>query len=323
MRGEQDPGPRDVMPFLEHGHYTQVHDTIFDEVMPKCPPNAWKVLCLILRKTRGWQKDADAIPYKQIREGTGISSNTTIQKAIEWLVKQGMIVSNVSRDEAGHQVATTYALCRAYTVPTQITENVTPQVTESVTEGVTENVNRPVTETVKSITTEQYPSNNHNSLSGNPPGSPVSEGKKPSSQSPKKRRGPTQEEYEAWVEGFYAGDHLGRQVRRLADRAAAKNKSGTMRPSREWNEFVTPVLDAREKYPEAAIEYALEETNTRDISDMSYAMAVLRNNPDGPPRGTGRRDSIAVIGATADDYDLEKYLLGKQEHDESEYDWNG
>lgn len=74
-----------IKPFAEQGHYTAVHDAIFDEVMPVCPPNAWKVLCYIVRKTRGWNKESAQLTCEAIREGTGIKSDSTLRRTLEWL----------------------------------------------------------------------------------------------------------------------------------------------------------------------------------------------------------------------------------------------
>jgi phage replication O-like protein O len=115
-------------------NYTILHNTIFDEIMSKCTSAEWKVLCVILRKTRGWQKDSDFISYSQIRELSGIASNSTIQKAIDGLVEKELIILKV-----GDVVTTNkFQLNKNYTT---ITETVIPPVTEIVTPPITESVN--------------------------------------------------------------------------------------------------------------------------------------------------------------------------------------
>jgi phage replication O-like protein O len=71
--------------------YTIVDNVIFDYIMPSLSPNAWKVLCLILRKTRGWHKEWDGLAYSQIKEGTGIKSDPTVNKALNELLEKEFI----------------------------------------------------------------------------------------------------------------------------------------------------------------------------------------------------------------------------------------
>lgn len=99
-----------IKPFADQGHYTVVHDAILDRVMPKCPPNAWKVLCLIIRKTRGWKKGWDAISYSQIKEGTGIKGDPTVTDALKWLMKKNLVI----RSEGEKWSASSYALNQGF-----------------------------------------------------------------------------------------------------------------------------------------------------------------------------------------------------------------
>ena len=66
--------------------YTQLHNSLFDVVMPTLKPNAWKLLCFILRKTNGWNKPEEQLSYSQLRAGTGISSDATLATTIKDLV---------------------------------------------------------------------------------------------------------------------------------------------------------------------------------------------------------------------------------------------
>jgi phage replication O-like protein O len=78
---------RKIRPFEPKDEkYTIVDNVIFDYIMPTLSPNAWKVLCLILRKTRGWHKEWDGLAYSQIKEGTGIKSDPTVNKALTELL---------------------------------------------------------------------------------------------------------------------------------------------------------------------------------------------------------------------------------------------
>jgi hypothetical protein len=72
--------------------FTQVPNQIFDDLMPLLNPAAFKIVCLIYRKTRGWHKDIDQISFSQILEGTGIKSTATVAKHIDSLHKGGIIL---------------------------------------------------------------------------------------------------------------------------------------------------------------------------------------------------------------------------------------
>jgi hypothetical protein len=88
--------------------------------MPRISANAWKVLCFVIRKTWGWEdkdsptgrKEKDQISYSQIREGTGIRSDTTISGALDELIdyehpQQGYLL----REPAGdHKQGWVYCL---------------------------------------------------------------------------------------------------------------------------------------------------------------------------------------------------------------------
>ncbi len=109
--------------FGRQGHFTQMDDLAFDVLMPRLSGAAWKVLCLIVRKTRGWNKKSDAISYSQIKAGTGIKSDTTIRAALKDLLaldKQGQPTSLsiiLKRDGASQFDATRYALNRKFSLP--------------------------------------------------------------------------------------------------------------------------------------------------------------------------------------------------------------
>lgn len=109
--------------------------------MPDLSGNEWKVLCYILRRTRGWHKTSERISYRQIAPGTGIASHTTIQKALTELSRKGHIIAH--KGENGE--TSTYELNLAFEIEVErrVTEAVTPNgnvATESGTRGVTKTV---------------------------------------------------------------------------------------------------------------------------------------------------------------------------------------
>jgi phage replication O-like protein O len=117
-----------IKPFARQGHFTAVDNAVFDAIMPILSSSEWKVLCFIIRKTIGWQKEMDSISYSQIKAGTGIKTATTIQKAIEGLMGRGII----QRGETPYQSDPYYyKLNKDYTCG--VTENGTRPITFSVT----------------------------------------------------------------------------------------------------------------------------------------------------------------------------------------------
>lgn len=69
----------------------QIANSVVDEYLSKMSGNAWKCYVLIVRKTRGWQKTHDSLSISQIQKFTGIRKEETVQKAINELVKLGLI----------------------------------------------------------------------------------------------------------------------------------------------------------------------------------------------------------------------------------------
>jgi hypothetical protein len=75
-----------IKPFAQPDRdYTRLHNSLFDVVMPTLKPNAWKLLCFILRKTNGWNKTEAQLSYNQLRAGTGIQSDATLSATIKEL----------------------------------------------------------------------------------------------------------------------------------------------------------------------------------------------------------------------------------------------
>ena len=114
-----------------------VPNAIVDEALAKLSGNACKIYLLIVRKTRGWNKPADFISFSQIRKFTGISSNETINKAMDELVNYGLVkVKNGNQKTSNEYYINDFG----------ITENV---------KAITETVNQAITETVNTKTTNK------------------------------------------------------------------------------------------------------------------------------------------------------------------------
>lgn len=133
----------------QNERFTIMDNFLFDHIMPTIKPNSWKILCLIVRKTNGWHKEDDQLSYSQIRDGTGIASQSTVQAGLKELTETNLIIqtSGDTRWEAF-----TYSLNRSYsimipdeqkqaaTIPPD-TKTVTDTSTEIVTDTSTVSVN--------------------------------------------------------------------------------------------------------------------------------------------------------------------------------------
>jgi len=71
--------------------FIQIPNEFFDELMPVLPASAFKIICFIYRKTRGWNKDIDRISITQIVAGTGIKSDRTVRNALKYLKDENFI----------------------------------------------------------------------------------------------------------------------------------------------------------------------------------------------------------------------------------------
>lgn len=136
MQTEDKSNGSPIKPFADHGHFTPIHDSIIDVVMPMTPPSAFKVLMFVLRKTRGWQKEEDQQSMRQIMVGCGIGSLETTHKAVTWLIENGLLTVR----KGPLLEAYSYTLNRDFelsgvteTVAGRVTETDTPSVTETVT----------------------------------------------------------------------------------------------------------------------------------------------------------------------------------------------
>lgn len=137
-----------IKPFTDPG-FTMVNNHIFDYIMPRLRPNAWKVLCVAIRQTLGWEdkttengrKEEDEISYSQFLEKTGIGSKTTLSEAI----KECLGEKYLKRREVGRHLGTNkpiyaYRLNKEYEMEVPGTESVPERAgTENGLEPSTEN----------------------------------------------------------------------------------------------------------------------------------------------------------------------------------------
>lgn len=88
-----------IQPFDTRDNFTRIHNYVIDVIMPMLKPNTFKVLMAIVRKTKGWGKDADQISYSQLRDLTGIKSDSTLAAALSDLEKRKYIFVNKADGE--------------------------------------------------------------------------------------------------------------------------------------------------------------------------------------------------------------------------------
>ena len=71
---------------------TPVSLDLIDNVMPTIEPSAWKVLMLINYKSKARHDVIVRLTYDQLRDGTGIKSSATINRALVKLIDDELIV---------------------------------------------------------------------------------------------------------------------------------------------------------------------------------------------------------------------------------------
>ena len=72
----------------------QISNVIVDDLLSSLTGNELKCYLLIVRKTRGWHKESDAISISQFEQATGIS-NRVVVAACKSLVQKGLIIQSV------------------------------------------------------------------------------------------------------------------------------------------------------------------------------------------------------------------------------------
>ena len=91
----------------------QLPNAFIDEMLCKVSGNACKIYLLIVRKTRGWHKEADKISYSQIQKYTGLNSRTTISKALDELIDLGLIIKEKGNQKSSNEYKLNDDFCTA------------------------------------------------------------------------------------------------------------------------------------------------------------------------------------------------------------------
>jgi len=88
-----------IKPFARPG-FTMFNNYILDHIMPDLSASSWKVLCVAIRQTIGWQdeeaesgrREMEVISYSRFRQMTGIGSDQTVARAIKECVDKGYML---------------------------------------------------------------------------------------------------------------------------------------------------------------------------------------------------------------------------------------
>ena len=88
-----------IKPFARPG-FTMFNNYILDHIMPDLSASGWKVLCVAIRQTIGWQdeeaesgrRQMEVISYSRFRQMTGIRSDQTVARAIKECVDKGYML---------------------------------------------------------------------------------------------------------------------------------------------------------------------------------------------------------------------------------------
>jgi len=79
-------------------HFFQFPNILIDELAKHLTPTEFLLLSIIIRKTRGWHREADKISISQFMELSGIKSKATIYKALERLTRRDVGLVNAKRE---------------------------------------------------------------------------------------------------------------------------------------------------------------------------------------------------------------------------------
>jgi hypothetical protein len=71
--------------FDDQGSFTIVRNALFDVVLPKVKPSSWKILCVIIRVTIGWNKKSEELSFRQLKALTGITSDRILISSLKEL----------------------------------------------------------------------------------------------------------------------------------------------------------------------------------------------------------------------------------------------
>ncbi len=89
-------------------NFLQVPNAVIDELLPDLTGAELKCYLVVIRKTKGWNKESDNISINQFMKATGLS-NSAVIKACESLVKYGLLVKEKGTRNTGVYAVNSYS----------------------------------------------------------------------------------------------------------------------------------------------------------------------------------------------------------------------
>ena len=89
-------------------NFLQVPNAVIDELLPDLTGAELKCYLVVIRKTKGWNKESDNISISQFMKATGLS-NSAVIKACESLVKYGLLVKENGARNTGVYAVNSYS----------------------------------------------------------------------------------------------------------------------------------------------------------------------------------------------------------------------
>lgn len=89
-------------------NFLQVPNAVIDELLPDLTGAELKCYLVVIRKTKGWNKESDNISISQFMKATGLS-NSAVIKACESLVQYGLLVKENGARNTGVYAVNSYS----------------------------------------------------------------------------------------------------------------------------------------------------------------------------------------------------------------------
>ena len=89
-------------------NFLQVPNAVIDELLPDLTGAELKCYLVVIRKTKGWNKESDNISISQFMKATGLS-NSAVIKACESLVKYGLLIKQNGTRNTGIYAVNSYS----------------------------------------------------------------------------------------------------------------------------------------------------------------------------------------------------------------------
>lgn len=123
-------------------NFLQVPNAVIDELLPDLTGAELKCYLVVIRKTKGWNKESDNISISQFMKATGLS-NSAVIKACESLVQYGLLVKENGTRNTGVYAVNSYS---------KITHEESSQVTCEESSHTINNIKNTIQNTNKKTT---------------------------------------------------------------------------------------------------------------------------------------------------------------------------